>query len=94
MDNDCPLDKQCNQENCLNPCLSGGDPCGRGAECRVDYHQPRCVCPLGLQGNPLVACVSVECQTDNDCRQDQANRLIKHKIFTKHLTEHFYEFFI
>jgi hypothetical protein len=71
-DTDCPLDKACVQENCVNPCLSTSAPCGRGAECRVDFHAARCVCPVGLQGNPLVACVSVECQVDDDCRDDQA----------------------
>ena len=56
----------------MNPCTSTQTPCGRGAECRVDFHQARCVCPVGLQGNPQVACISVECQVDQDCRDDQA----------------------
>merc|ERR1711892_961288 len=71
-DPDCPQDQACINENCLNPCLNSERPCGRGAECLVEFHQARCVCSAGLQGNPLVACINVECRTDNDCRQDQA----------------------
>ena len=71
VDNDCPVNRACINENCLNPCLNSERPCGRGAECLVEFHQARCVCSAGLQGNPLVACINVECRTDNDCRQDQ-----------------------
>ena len=71
-DTDCPLDKACVAENCVNPCLTTSTPCGRGAECRVEFHAARCVCPAGLQGSPLVACVDVECRVDDDCRDDQA----------------------
>ena len=79
VDNDCPLDKACQQENCINPCTTAAQPCGRGAECRVDYHQPRCICPPGLQGNPLVACVSVECNVDSDCRDDHKCEILSQK---------------
>ena len=71
-DTDCPVNKACINENCLNPCLNSARPCGRGAECLVEFHEAKCVCSQGLQGNPLVACVNVECRSDNDCRQDQA----------------------
>ena len=35
-DNDCPVNKACINENCLNPCLNSDRPCGRGAECIVE----------------------------------------------------------
>ena len=35
-DSDCPLDKACINENCLNPCANSDRPCGRGAECIVE----------------------------------------------------------
>ena len=38
----------------------------------AQFHSAKCVCSAGLQGNPLVACINVECRTDDDCRQDQA----------------------
>ena len=72
VDNDCPLDKACVNENCVNPCLNTERPCGRGAECLAENHKARCICAVGLQGNPLIACINVECRTDNDCPTDQA----------------------
>jgi len=66
---DCPLDKACRNQKCVNPCL--GTQCGSRAECRVNYHQSYCVCPPGLQGNPIVSCKEVGCTEDADCAPDK-----------------------
>ena len=63
--NDCPYDKACQNQECVNPCLTTS--CGSNAICEVEYHQSRCICSPGLQGNPLVSCTEVGCRSDNDC---------------------------
>lgn len=35
--------------------------------CTAEFHRALCSCPPGLQGNPLVRCVTVGCQQDEDC---------------------------
>lgn len=69
-DNDCPYDKSCINEYCLNPCTT--HLCGRGAECFVQSHFPQCRCPLGTQGNPQVACITGVCQYNEDCADHEA----------------------
>ena len=55
----------------MSPCLSLS--CGRGAECKVQSpHKGTCVCPAGTQGNPLLSCVSVVCQYNEDCADHEA----------------------
>ena len=76
---DCPLDKACVSNECINPCRQTS--CGDRAECKVDYHQSRCVCPPGLQGNPIVKCVSVECHDDNDCSSDEKCNPLSNRCF-------------
>ena len=65
VNDDCPLDKACVNNECVDPCARTS--CGDRALCEVDYHQSHCVCPPGLQGNPIVQCSAVECTSDNDC---------------------------
>ena len=67
--NDCPLDKACVSKECVDPCLTTS--CGDRAVCEVDYHQSHCVCPPGLQGNPIVQCSAVECTRDQDCNTNE-----------------------
>lgn len=73
VDSDCPYDKTCINENCLNPCLHDkNSQCGRGAECRVQQHKAQCHCPAGTQGNPLLACITGVCQYNEDCADHEA----------------------
>lgn len=51
---DCPFDRKCINELCLNPCV--GDNCGRGAYCNPVNHEAVCKCPPGYNGNPQVGC--------------------------------------
>ena len=69
VDRDCPLDKACKSQECVNPCLT--TQCGSKAQCEVDFHTPICVCSPGLQGNPLVACIEAGCSSNNECATDQ-----------------------
>ncbi|EAT34892.1 AAEL012905-PA [Aedes aegypti] len=71
-DNDCPYDKACYNEKCLNPCTYGATQCGRGAECLPQGHRANCVCPQGTQGNPLISCVTGLCQYNEDCADHEA----------------------
>jgi hypothetical protein len=69
-DDECPYDKACLNEKCLNPCISSR--CGKGAECQPQQHRANCVCPAGTQGNPLVSCITGLCQYNEDCADHEA----------------------
>ena len=69
MDDDCPLTKACVAQECVDPCITSS--CGRNAECKVQRHKAICVCPRGMQGNPLVACTEVGCRTNDDCADNE-----------------------
>ena len=64
-DPDCPFDKACVAEECVDPCKR--IECGRRAECKAEQHRAVCYCPRGLQGNPIVACEEVGCTSNDDC---------------------------
>ena len=69
VDNDCPRDKKCKSQECVNPCLT--TVCGTQARCEVDFHTAICVCPAGLQGNPLVACIEAGCSRNDECATNE-----------------------
>ena len=69
VDNDCSQNKACQSQVCVDPCLQTS--CGDRATCEVNFHHPRCVCPPGLQGNPIVRCFEVDCLSDDDCAQSE-----------------------
>lgn len=79
-DNDCPFDKACINGKCQDPCLSTVT-CGRNAQCKVQLHRAQCICPQGMQGNPLISCISVLCQYNEDCADhescDRLNRVCR-----------------
>lgn len=60
MNTDCPRDRSCFNNKCVDPC-SGA--CGQNTECRVANHAPSCYCLPGHRGNPLHACSPVLCKT-------------------------------
>ena len=51
--NDCPSDKACQRQRCLDPCPN---LCGSNANCRVRNHIPICVCQAGYIGDPFNGC--------------------------------------
>ena len=81
VDRDCPLDKACKSQECVNPCLT--TQCGSRAQCEVDFHTAICVCPPGLQGNPLVACVEVGCKSNNECATNEICGFVPGSGFTR-----------
>lgn len=55
-DDDCPFDRTCRNERCVNPCVNP-NPCGHGAFCYAERHQPVCKCPASFTGSPLIKCI-------------------------------------
>ncbi len=51
---ECPLDKACVNNKCINPCAD--DVCGTNARCSVIHHNPICSCLVGYTGDPLDRC--------------------------------------
>lgn len=52
LNGDCPKDKACFGNKCIDPCIE----CGIQAQCDVTEHFPICTCAAGYTGEPLVAC--------------------------------------
>lgn len=50
---DCPRDKACVRQKCVDPCPG---TCGTNARCEVVNHIPMCSCPERYSGNPFVDC--------------------------------------
>lgn len=64
---DCSDREACVNRQCRDPCN-----CGTNAVCYVRNHKPICSCEEGYQGNPEIACQSVECRHDSQCTLDKA----------------------
>lgn len=54
-DSDCANHKSCINQQCQDTCVLA-NPCGKGAQCKVNLHRPSCICPDGWVGNPQVNC--------------------------------------
>lgn len=66
---DCPSEKACENQQCVDPCLYS-NPCSPRAECRAQNHLAICRCPVGYMGNPYIDCrpeIVPECTFDTDC---------------------------
>ena len=50
---DCPRNKACTNQKCINPCPG---TCGLQARCEVINHNPICSCPEKYTGNPFTRC--------------------------------------
>nr|CAD7425818.1 unnamed protein product [Timema monikensis] len=50
---ECPRDKACVNERCVNPCI---DTCGLNAKCDVVNHTPYCSCLAGYEGDAFIGC--------------------------------------
>ena len=55
MDRDCPDNRACINNQCLDPCIVD-DPCGKNAQCQTTSHRPVCRCPNGWAGDPHTEC--------------------------------------
>lgn len=54
INSDCPSDKSCIREKCLDPCPGS---CGTFAQCSVFNHIPICTCLDGYTGDPFSNCI-------------------------------------
>lgn len=50
---DCPSNKACMNNKCIDPCPG---VCGTNAECQVVNHLPSCTCRVGFTGDPYRFC--------------------------------------
>ena len=57
LSSDCPRDKACVRNKCIDPCPG---TCGQNAECSVVNHIPICTCLPGYTGSAFVICRPVE----------------------------------
>ena len=53
---ECPHDKACFNQKCVNPCPG---PCGTNARCNVNNHSPICSCNSGYTGDPFSRCYPI-----------------------------------
>lgn len=53
LNNDCPRDRACLRNKCLDPCPG---ICGENAKCTVVNHIPTCSCIKNYVGNAFIAC--------------------------------------
>lgn len=54
---ECPRDKACINQKCLNPCV---DACGLNTDCRVINHSPICQCKQRYTGDPFTRCNPIQ----------------------------------
>lgn len=52
---DCPQDRSCVGQKCVDPCN-----CGVNADCRVIRHNAQCECRYGFTGTPQTYCYPIE----------------------------------
>lgn len=65
LNSDCPKDKACSRNKCIDPCPG---VCGQNAECNVINHIPNCYCKPGYTGNSFIICSIIEPQIpQNPC---------------------------
>lgn len=60
---DCPRDKACRKNKCIDPCPG---VCGFGATCQTINHSPVCTCPRGLIGDPFTLCKETVIEAPKD----------------------------
>lgn len=67
LSSDCPRDKTCIRNKCVDPCPG---TCGQNAECTVINHVPTCSCIKGYAGNAFVLCTKIEgiCSKEDSTR--------------------------
>lgn len=53
---ECPQDKACIKEKCVDPCIN---TCAENAECHVVSHSAYCSCKKGYQGDAFVGCSKI-----------------------------------
>lgn len=62
--NECPSNKACINQKCLDPCPG---VCGTNANCRVNNHSPICACNNGFTGEPFTRCYPIPRKFSLNC---------------------------
>lgn len=57
LNSDCPMNKACLRNKCIDPCPG---TCGQNANCQTINHVPSCSCLPNYQGNPFSICHPVQ----------------------------------
>ncbi|MPC93754.1 Cadherin-related tumor suppressor [Portunus trituberculatus] len=70
-DIDCPNDRACVSQKCIDPCLQDS-PCASSAKCSVNQHEVECSCSSGEHGDPKVACLAIGCLSNDECPPERA----------------------
>ena len=55
--NECSYQNSCINKLCMNICYK--ELCGDDAECFIENHKPKCLCPPGTTGNPTIKCTAL-----------------------------------
>lgn len=63
LNTECPNNKACIRNHCLDPCTGA---CGLNAICDIINHTPVCSCPKRMEGSPFVQCRSIAQPAYND----------------------------
>lgn len=76
LNSDCPPNRACQNQKCLDPCPG---VCGQNAQCNVINHLPRCSCSNGYSGDPYKYC-----NVFKDCKIfDEIMRIFQYHITFK-----------
>lgn len=57
MSYECPSEKSCVRNRCVNPC---NNVCGFNAICQVSNHIPICICPPRMTGDAFIQCSPIK----------------------------------
>jgi hypothetical protein len=57
MSTECPQDKACAHQKCVDPCPG---TCVLNTRCQVVNHSPICTCIVGFIGDPFIQCIKEE----------------------------------
>lgn len=71
---DCKTTHACINGKCAPVCGHNNEPCGEEAICQGIDHEPKCLCPPGLRGNPKTQCLAIGCISDDNCPANLACR--------------------
>lgn len=67
LNSDCPSNKACLRNRCVEPC---GGVCGTNADCTVVNHLPTCVCRYGFTGDSYRYCSVIQQAERKFCSND------------------------
>lgn len=76
---DCPFDRACANNKCVDPCVG---ICGQNAECAVINHISTCSCVKDYEGDPFTLCKRVQRESSFLCLFPERTLPLKKKSLT------------